>query len=406
MNDNFYRAFEERFRGPRFVIKTRLEVYSPFIAPLLRIYQDVHALDLGCGRGEWLELLSEWGFHPLGVDQDSGMLAACDELMLNVERGDAIAYLRALPSESQVIITAFHFVEHVPFDVLRVLASEAMRVLKPGGLLIMETPNQENLVVATRNFYLDPTHQRPIPSELLAFVAEHAGFVRVKTIGLQEPKDLIGKIEITLADVFEGASPDYGIIAQKNAASDVLTLFEDAFGRSYGLSQGELLRRWDCRIQQIEDRSRDAQIALQRLYESRSWRWTQPLRDYSRALALVQSKFFWFKNNLKAKFGRIWEGSIVWLTFSPSSGPRRVLKNYLLKAKQFIATRPMLKSWILDILSRFPALKARLKRVGSTDPSLRASWTHVDGPGQLSPRAKQIYADLKAAIDRQRKENA
>jgi len=406
MSQSFYRAFEERYRGSRSMIKKRLEAYCSFVAPILHLYPEAHAVDLGCGRGEWLELLSDWGFESKGIDLDTGMLKACHELGLNVERGDFLVFLRALPNESQTVVSAFHLVEHLSFDALQCLVSESMRVLKPGGLLLMETPNPDNLVVATRNFYLDPTHQRPLPAQLLAFVGEHAGFVRVKMIGLQESKDLITKTAVTLEDVFHGASPDYGIIAQKNAASDVLTLFDDAFGRSYGLSQGELLRRWDCRIQQIEDRSRDAQIALQRVYESRSWRWTQPLRDFSRALDLVLSNFFLVKNNLKAKLGRIWEGSIAWLTFSPSSGPRRMLKNYLLKAKQFIATRPMLKSWILDILSRFPALKARVKRVGSTDPSLRASWTHVDGPGQLSPRAKQIYADLKAAIDRQRKEVA
>lgn len=420
MNDNFYRAFEERYRGSRSVIKTRLEVYGPFIAPLLRIYQDAHALDLGCGRGEWLELLSECGFHPLGVDQDSGMLAACDELMLNVEQGDAIAYLRALPNESQVIISAFHFVEHIPFDVLRVLASEAMRVLKPGGLLIMETPNPENLVVATRNFYLDPTHERPIPTQLLAFVAEHAGFDRVKTLGLQESKDLVYKSEINLADVFHGASPDYAVIAQKHADSDVLALFEDVFEQRYGLGQDELFERWDARMNdriqsieacatQAEDRAQEAasratqaearvqeaasratqaEVTAQMVCGSRSWRWTLPLRKAGKAAR-------WFR-----------DGSIAWITFSPSSRPRRMLKKFLLMSKQYVTSRPQLKCRILDILNHFPTLKGRLKKIGSTDLSFHTSWSYVDGPQHLSPRAKQIYADLKAAIERHRKENA
>ena len=85
----------------------------------------------------------------------------------------------------------------------------------PGGLLIMETPNPENIVVATRNFYLDPTHQRPIPPMLLAFVAEYAGFARVKTLRLQESKELVNKGDVSLQDVFAGASPDYAVVAQK-----------------------------------------------------------------------------------------------------------------------------------------------------------------------------------------------
>jgi SAM-dependent methyltransferase len=180
MSDSFYRAFEERYRGGRELIKKRLALYLQFVEPLLTVYPDAETADLGCGRGEWLELLAESGFNPKGVDLDKGMLESCYEMGLNAEQGDAIGYVAALPDQSQVVVSAFHIVEHITFDQLRILVSEALRVLKPGGLLIMETPNPENIRVATRDFYLDPTHQHPIPSELLAFVAEHAGFEKRK----------------------------------------------------------------------------------------------------------------------------------------------------------------------------------------------------------------------------------
>ena len=140
-----------------------------------------------------------------------------------------LLYLSALPDESQAVVSAFHVVEHITFDQLGTLVAEALRVLKPGGLLIMETPNPENIVVATRNFYLDPTHQRPIPSMLLAFVAEYAGFSRVKTLRLQESKELVNKGDVSLQDVFAGASPDYAVVAQKHAPEDVLALTSDPF---------------------------------------------------------------------------------------------------------------------------------------------------------------------------------
>jgi O-antigen chain-terminating methyltransferase len=214
MNDGFYRAFEERYYAPREVIKGLRKQYLPFTHQLANIYPGSPTFDAGCGRGEWLELMTEQGFLPMGVDLDDGMLSACIELQLPAKKGDAIAQMSSLSNESQSVVTAFHVVEHVSFEQLRIFVSEALRVLKPGGLLIMETPNPENIAVSTRNFYLDPTHQRPIPPQLLAFVAEFEGFERVKTLRLQEPKDIASRENIGLTEVINFVSPDYAVIAK------------------------------------------------------------------------------------------------------------------------------------------------------------------------------------------------
>ncbi len=203
----FYRAFEERHRGPRELIAKRLEVYLPFIAPLSELYQPAAAIDLGCGRGEWLELLTQHGFVPQGVDLDSGMLAACHERGLSVIPGEAVEFLRSLDNESQSVVSGFHIAEHVPFDSLEQLVVESLRVLKPGGLLILETPNPENLIVGTSGFYLDPTHLRPIPPPLLSFLPAYHGFQRVKTLRLQESAGLAGRDDIGLFDVLAGEAP-------------------------------------------------------------------------------------------------------------------------------------------------------------------------------------------------------
>ena len=186
IDNKFYRAFEDRYRGSREVIKQRLNVYVPFVQPLLNIYDDCQATDLGCGRGEWLELMSEVGFTARGVDLNEDMLKACLERGLSVETQDAIAALEHLPDESQMVVSAFHLAEHIPFDDLKELVKEAFRVLKPSGLLILETPNSENLVVGTSSFYLDPSHQRPLPVQLLSFLCEYTGFQRTKILRLQE----------------------------------------------------------------------------------------------------------------------------------------------------------------------------------------------------------------------------
>ncbi len=258
-NTDFYRAFEDRHRGSRELILSRLQVYLPFIMPLATPYEDLGALDLGCGRGEWLELIKHNGFKAKGIDLDSGMLSACRELKLDVYQGDALNYLRGVATESLTVVSAFHLVEHISFDTLRELVEQAHRALKPGGLLILETPNSENLMVGTSSFYLDPTHQRPLPAQLLSFVVEYTGFGRVSTLYLQESPDLATAQKTTLINVLNGVSPDYAVVAQKNAPADILALFDTPFNRSYGIRLDSLASSYDqqveLRVAQVEEKT-------------------------------------------------------------------------------------------------------------------------------------------------------
>jgi O-antigen chain-terminating methyltransferase len=260
MNANFYRAFEDVLRGSRDLIRQRQEIYLPFINPLKVLYPQCPVLDLGCGRGEWLELIQSQGFLARGVDLDEGMLQACQALDLPAEHGDALAALAALSDESQVVVSAFHFIEHIPFASLQLLVREALRVLKPAGLLIMETPNAENLLVGTNNFYFDPTHEKPIPHLLLSFLTEYTGFARSKLVRLQEPAALHDAPQLTLLDVLRGVSPDYAIIAQKAATAEQMAVFDPCFDRAYGLSQEALTERYEQYMERrfratLEDRS-------------------------------------------------------------------------------------------------------------------------------------------------------
>ena len=220
----FYLAFEDKHRGSRELIKTRLQQYLPFVEPLakLRPLGLALGLGLGCGRGEWLEVASEVGLSARGVDLDSGMLAVCTERGLLVEQKDAKQTLQEQPDASVCVISAFHVVEHIAFDVLQTLVREALRVLVPGGYLILETSNPENLVVGTANFYLDSTHIRPIPPLLLGFLSEYYGFSRQKILRLQEATDLSKSENVHLREVLSGVSPDYAIIAQKDAPKKIL----------------------------------------------------------------------------------------------------------------------------------------------------------------------------------------
>lgn len=268
MSDNFYRAFEERYYAPRDLIKRIRRQYLPFVEPLASIYPGGGTFDLGCGRGEWLELMSEQGLTPFGVDLDAGMLQACEERGLPATQGDAVAYLKTLESESQVVVSAFHVVEHITFEQLQTVVSEALRVLRPGGLLILETPNPENIAVATNNFHLDPTHQKPIPSLLLSFVAEHGGFETVKTLRLQESPALRNPDHsVSLLDVIRGASPDYAVIAQKAAAPEIKEKFAQVFAAEYGLSLERLADRYEARTDSVRLRVEKVEAGVERLDE-------------------------------------------------------------------------------------------------------------------------------------------
>ncbi|MEK7888715.1 methyltransferase domain-containing protein [Burkholderia contaminans] len=246
--DSFYRAFEDRHRGSRDLIKSRLAKYAAFFQPLAALHPGAMTFDVGCGRGEWLELMIEAGFVASGVDLDDEMLEACRERNLPVSKGDAIEHLATLDSDSHALISAFHVVEHVSFEQLKTLVSEALRVLKPGGLLILETPNPENIAVATCNFYIDPSHQKPVPPMLLSFVAEHAGFDRVKVVRLQEPEVLHdAETKVHLLNILGSVSPDYAIVAQK-AAGSTQGAFDAAFDADYGLTIDVLADRYETRL--------------------------------------------------------------------------------------------------------------------------------------------------------------
>ena len=214
--DELYAAFEDQFRGEREEIKTRLRAYLPVLEGA-NVTQDI--VDIGCGRGEWLELLRESGKQGRGVDHNPVFIDRCHRLGLDVVHRDAIAYLSELPDASLNAITSFHLVEHLPFKVLIQLLDEMARVLRPGSPLILETPNPANFMVGSHTFYADPTHRNPIPSATLRFLLESRGLTRIEVM-LVRPWDeakLAGDDELTkrFNEYFYG-SPDYGIVGWKN----------------------------------------------------------------------------------------------------------------------------------------------------------------------------------------------
>ena len=216
--DAFYAAFEDRFRGSREDILNRLKVYLPFIEEAKVGTPECPILDVGCGRGEWLEFLELSGYIARGIDINKVMLEQCLARGLEVFEADVIDYLRGLPDGSLGAVTGFHIIEHLPFEVLVKLIDETVRVLRPNGLAIFETPNPQNVLVGSNTFYLDPTHRNPLPSTMIEFVAEARGLHQVKTIYLQPfPENFrISGSELAerFSEYFYGPQ-DYAIIGYK-----------------------------------------------------------------------------------------------------------------------------------------------------------------------------------------------
>jgi O-antigen chain-terminating methyltransferase len=215
----FHAAVEGAFRGPEAEIRKRLSAYLPYVIGLPREIAALPALDIGSGRGEWLRELSDAGVTAVGVDTNAVSVERCASEGLNVVREDAIAYLRRQPEASLGVVSAFHVIEHLPTESLIALLIEARRALAPGGLLLLETPNPDNVLVGSSSFYLDPTHRHPVPAPLLRVIVEFAKFDIVEPLALQ-PNDELRELAQaerwppTLARLLAGPQ-DIGIVARK-----------------------------------------------------------------------------------------------------------------------------------------------------------------------------------------------
>lgn len=167
-----YLAFEEKFRGSSEQLRGRLRDYTPFFegrAPVV---------DLGCGRGEFLELLGEAGVEARGIDGNREMVHVCRDKALTAEVGDIVAFVADAASGSVGGFFAAQVIEHLPPSILRKFVGDCFRALRNDGRLILETVNPES-VVALVGFYRDLTHQKPLHPETLEFMLRAVGFREV-----------------------------------------------------------------------------------------------------------------------------------------------------------------------------------------------------------------------------------
>ena len=171
-----YLAFEDRFRGPREDIVAAQRVYLPYFdgAP--------EVLDLGCGRGEFLELLREAGIAARGIDLNAEAVERCREQGFDATRVDALEYLRGLADESLGGLFSAQVVEHLEAEYLTRLLAEAHRVLRPGSRVVLETLNPACWTAFFSAFVRDITHRHPLHPDTLSYFLRASGFVEVEVV--------------------------------------------------------------------------------------------------------------------------------------------------------------------------------------------------------------------------------
>lgn len=211
--DLMYFRLEENFRGSREQVKEWQKIYLPYINKYCVGTSDSPILDLGCGRGEWLELLKQNDKVAFGVDFNLYMVQLCDSLGLKVYQQEILTFLKEQKENYLGAITGFHLIEHLSFQNMLTLLKESFRVLKSGGILILETPNPENMHIGSWFFYQDPTHLHPIPPNTLEFLVKEEGFNIIEIVRLR-PLEIQGLENELLKKMFFGPT-EYALIAIK-----------------------------------------------------------------------------------------------------------------------------------------------------------------------------------------------
>jgi len=203
--------FADRFRGTEEDIRSRQKMYAE------RFHASAPVLDIGCGRGEMLEIFRAAGIQAQGVDLNDDAIALCRANGLDGVKADIFSYLDSLPDASLGGAVCCQVVEHLPPERLPELVRLINRKLRTDGLVAIETPNPECLAIFATHFYLDPTHRHPIPPALMAFYLEEAGFGRIEVLRLApaiESSPSLAQLPEAFRKEFFG-SLDYAIFAIK-----------------------------------------------------------------------------------------------------------------------------------------------------------------------------------------------
>jgi SAM-dependent methyltransferase len=227
-----YADFTDRFRGSTVEVTAKLAGYLPDVRRLVGVAagaggEGAGVVDVGSGRAEWLALLRDADVPASGVDANPAFVEAGQARGLDLVHGDAVAHLQGLPPDSVDVVTAFHLIEHLDVETLLALLAAARHALRPGGCVLLETPNPSNLRMGACDFYNDPTHRSPLPPALTEYLVTASGFGEVEVRPLhpnQPPFEAAGsgaghQVEQLVAHTLYGPQ-DYAVLGYKLPPTD------------------------------------------------------------------------------------------------------------------------------------------------------------------------------------------
>lgn len=212
-----YEDFENYFRGTRDNIKKTQLQYLPYFMDCSNV------VDIGCGRGEFLELLRENGIKASGADTYNDFVEYCRSLELDVHHADGIEYLKKCEKVDGIFVG--QVVEHMSVGQIMELAETAYDKLEEGSYIIAETPNPRSLSIYCNAFYLDPSHNKPVHPETLRYLFRNAGFENIEILYTENSKPDVTIPPLNGEDEFNRSiniikemlfgSQDYALIARK-----------------------------------------------------------------------------------------------------------------------------------------------------------------------------------------------
>ncbi len=206
-----YARFAEAFRGSEERVRDAQRIY------LDDFKRCANVLDIGCGRGEFLELMRDAGVTARGIDSSPESIALCREKGLSAEIADLFEYLRAIDDGDLDGIFCSQVVEHLPPERLPEMIRLAAAKLERGGVIAIETPNPDCLAIFSTYFYLDPTHYRPVPAKLLEFYLREFGIGDLQLRRLEPAADSmpsLAELPPAFREAFFGGL-DYAIVGKK-----------------------------------------------------------------------------------------------------------------------------------------------------------------------------------------------
>ncbi len=393
------RIFKEHICGVPELYRLRLKQYLPFLVPLCAAYPGASVLETGRRCEAWQDLLTGIGFRAAGAD------------------------LAALPADSQVVVSAFHVIESISLEQQLAVFADALKVLKPGGLLIIETMNADKMIPASQK---SSSGIRAISPLLLSVLAEHCGFARVKILRFEATRDLLESTYGSLTDVMNVVNSAYAIIAQKKADETILKPSDAAFAAGGALNLETRTERYidqlEVRVRQLETRAQEAETRayetwirekkavasareadvrtreaetraeetrqfLNFVYSSRSWRMTEPMRSFVSKLRSVRHGGLAHAKAFIKGLGLPLVKKVL-SYINTRTGFRRAFKNVLRKLGLYEPVQSLYQKYIA-----WQSANTQATRKADVP---RGPLIH------MSPRARKIYADLKTVVEKSR----